>query len=251
MSQSPLILLAISSREFSDYVLWPDMYRGLHQAGLVSVSIDTSVESIPIQQLMAEADGLVLGGGGDVSPLLYGGDPGNSTLQGVNPLRDANEVELVHHALQKGVPVLGICRGAQVINVVRGGTLVQDVRRDIGTSLNHHGPEETLHTALHTVEVAADSLLSRLLCISGAVEVNSAHHQAIAIIGGGLRVSAQAADGVIEAIESTESDEILLGVQWHPENLWPTQHHANTLLRNFSDLCGTSLRAQGTGKVGS
>ncbi|WP_081615158.1 gamma-glutamyl-gamma-aminobutyrate hydrolase family protein [Dietzia sp. UCD-THP] len=235
-------MLAISSREFADYGLWADMYRGLHQAGIVPVSIDTSVESIPIQQILAEADGLILGGGGDVSPLLYGGDPCDSTLQGVNPQRDANEACLVRHALQKGIPVLGICRGAQMINVIRGGTLTQDVRRDIETALNHQGPEEALHTALHTVEVAANSLLSRFLRVSSAVEVNSAHHQAIALIGRGLRVSAQAADGVVEAIESTESDDILLGVQWHPENLWRTQPHAYTLLRSFSDLCGDPIR---------
>ena len=235
-------MLAISSREFSDYVLWADMYRGLHQAGIVPVSIDTSVESIPIQQIIDEADGLILGGGGDVSPLLYGGDPCDSLLQGVDPQRDANEACLVRHALQKGVPVLGICRGAQMINVIRGGTLIQDVRRDIGTVLNHQGPEESLHTALHTVEVVSSSRLARLLGVSGPVEVNSAHHQAIALIGRGLRVSAQAADGVVEAIESTESDEVLLGVQWHPENLWLTQHHARTLLHSFSDLCGRSIR---------
>lgn len=133
--------------------------------------------------------------------------------------------------------MLGICRGAQLINVAHGGTLVLDLRRNTATALEHQGPEEELHSAVHTACVSADSLLSTLLGAGGSLEVNSAHHQGIARVGGDLRIVAVAPDAAIEAIESADPGKVILGVQWHPENLWCTETHARRLLREFSRLC--------------
>lgn len=236
------MVLSISSREFPEYLLWRDMYVGLFDAGIVVASIDTTVGSLPVEDIMGNADGLILGGGGDVDPSLYGGVPGDTTLSGVDLTRDRNEVAMLEHALQRGLPVLGICRGAQLINVVRGGALFQDLPRDFGTEVEHRGRESLLHTALHPVHVCPGSRLGGLLGASGVVEVNSGHHQGIARVGDGLKVVARSTDGLVEAVEADGTDR-LLGVQWHPENLWRTQAHAGRLLAGFAEWCAAGPRA--------
>ena len=239
MSLSPLIVLTISSREFSEYLLWRDMYVGLYNAGIMVVSIDTSVESVPIEEIMGEADGLILGGGGDVDPSFYGGDRANATLSGVDATRDLNEIKLLEHALRRGLPVLGICRGAQLINVVRGGTLFHDLNQEFASEVEHRGREDRLDSAIHAVDVCADSRLAALLGAAGSIQVNSGHHQGIAAVGQGLTVVARSADGLAEAIEGVEEN-LVVGVQWHPENLWKTQAHASQLLAGFSRWCSPS-----------
>lgn len=242
MPSRPLVVVSISSREFPEYLLWADMYRGLHQAGVVPVSIDTTVASLPASDILKEADGLILGGGGDVSPFLYGGDPFDPALRGVDMERDLNEVTLLREAIERGIPVLGICRGAQLINVAHGGSLFQDLPRDTATDIEHQGPEEELDRAVHSAQVRADSRLAMLLGASGALRVNSAHHQGIARVGRGLRVVATAPDNAVEAIEATAADTVVFGVQWHPENLWRTEAHARRLLQQFGSLCSSRSR---------
>ncbi len=239
MPGSPLVVLSISSREFSEYLLWRDMYVGLYDAGITVVSIDTSVESIPLEAIMGQADGLILSGGGDVDPSFYGGDRRHPALSGVDTTRDLNEIALLERALGRGIPVLGICRGAQLINVASGGSLFQDLSLERGATVSHQGREDRLDKAIHPVEVSPDSRLAALLGEAGEVRVNSAHHQGIDRVGDGLEVVARAGDGLIEAVEGV-GDTPLVGVQWHPENLWRTQAHATRLLAGFAGWCSTS-----------
>lgn len=119
--------------------------------------------------------------------------------------------QLVELALASRLPLLGVCYGAQLMNLVRGGTLRQDIPDELPAALNHSGPA-------HGIEVDADSRLAQLLGAT-RVEVNSRHHQSNLVCGQGLRISARAPDGVVEAIEATDREQFALGVQWHPEDL--------------------------------
>jgi putative glutamine amidotransferase len=159
-------------------------------------------------------DGLMLVGGADVEATRYGADP-HPLADAPIPLRDATEAALVREAMARGLPVLGICRGAQVINVACGGTLLQHLPDDVGTT-EHRRAIGRFDGNEHEVEVEEGS---RALAATGerVHRVASHHHQAIDRVGEGLRVTARAeGDGLPEAVEH-EGDGWLLGVQWHPE----------------------------------
>lgn len=161
---------------------------------------------------LAEADGLLLTGGVDVDPNFYGAEP-HPLLGLVDLPRDRFELALFGAARAKGVPVLGVCRGHQLINVAAGGTLHQHVPALAGTV--QHEQLEIGGTPSHGVTLEPDSALAQAF---GAAQVrtNSYHHQAVDKPGQGLRVVGQSVDGIVEALESSEGS-FVLGVQWHPE----------------------------------
>ena len=169
-----------------------------------------------------EVDGILLPGGDDVLPSLYGADP-HSTFDAAEPGRDAYELELATRAGEADLPLFAICRGIQVLNVARGGTLVQDIPSELPDAIPHE-VRDTPFTIAHDVWVSEGTLLHTLLRerIDGdACPVNSRHHQAVQTVGSGLVVSATAPDGVIEAVEDP-SKRFCVGVQWHPENFYRT-----------------------------
>jgi gamma-glutamyl-gamma-aminobutyrate hydrolase PuuD len=170
-----------------------------------------------IAAAVARLDALVLTGGGDIDPAAYGAAP-HPLTGGVNPARDRAELELLDAALAAGLPVLGICRGLQLLNVARGGTLHQHLA-DLGPAGNadHTPPPATF--GRHPVRVGAGSLLAGILGTDGPLPVATAHHQAIGRLGSGLTATAWAPDGIIEAVELDGGDHhpFVLAVQWHPE----------------------------------
>jgi putative glutamine amidotransferase len=165
------------------------------------------------EEVLSGLDGLLLAGGGDVAASCYGEDPAPEAY-GVDAARDGWELALVAAARAAGLPILGVCRGAQVLNVAAGGTLIQHL--PVLTDESHKEYERDRET-VHPVEVDPASLLA---AITGqrTFGVNTLHHQAVAEVGPSLRPVAWAPDGVIEAVESVD-DRLLLGVQWHPELL--------------------------------
>ena len=165
-------------------------------------------------------DGLCVTGGGDVEPSLYGALP-VAEVYGLDPGRDAYEMALVRAAARAGLPVLGICRGSQVLNVALGGSLVQHVPAVTGVE---HCRRDRAYEFVHRVRVEAGSVLAG---VAGGtdVPVNSLHHQAVDRLGAGLRAVAWSEDGVIEGIESDGGPTRLLAVQWHPELLAGHQDH--------------------------
>jgi putative glutamine amidotransferase len=170
-----------------------------------------------IADAVARLDGLVLTGGGDIDPAAYGAAPHPRTGR-PNPERDRAELDLLAAALAAGRPVLGICRGLQLLNIARGGTLHQHLA-DLGPATDRgHTPEPGTFGS-HPVRVAAGSLLAEILEADRPFAVPTAHHQAIDRLGSGLTATAWAADGIIEAAELTDGDHhpFVLAVQWHPE----------------------------------
>jgi len=161
-------------------------------------------------------DGLVLSGGGDLDPALYGAEPHPRAFP-PSALRDSAELELCTAALASGLPVLGICRGLQVINVALGGTLHQHLPDLVGN--DSHSPEEAGYGS-HKVSVASGSQLSGLLGRTEAA-VPTHHHQAIDRLGAGLIATAWTDDGMIEAVEfgqpAEHASQFMVAVQWHPE----------------------------------
>jgi putative glutamine amidotransferase len=170
-------------------------------------------------------DGLIISGGSDFDPDLYGQEPRGTYMDGVSPERDRTELTLLREA-PEDLPILGICRGIQAIAVAYGGTLVQDVPSQRPSDLVH--PQKGARDErTHGVRVAPDSRLSDIL---GArdIRVNSFHHQAVDEVPEGFRAVAWADDGLLEGIESTKRS-FCLGVQWHPENLTRVEEHARRL----------------------
>jgi putative glutamine amidotransferase len=173
------------------------------------------------RKVLNEVDGLLLTGGGDVYPVFYGEDR-HPLTDDAEPGRDEFEIDLARRAMSENVPLLAICRGAQVLNVAAGGTLVQDIPSALETELSH-SMTEPKDLECHEIDVVAGSKLSAVLGDrldgSCSCRVNSRHHQSVGRPGDGLVVNARAADGVIEGIEKPDAT-FCVGVQWHPENFW-------------------------------
>jgi putative glutamine amidotransferase len=184
------------------------------------VSSVTAIGAVPVlipagPDVDAAAMAIIVTGGGDVDPEHYAGGARGSDdlLMDVDPNRDITELAVVQFALAQKKRVLGICRGAQLLAVMGGGTLIHDLREK---GLDGHWDEERQHQPVHGIQAEPESLIARLL---GSIdEVNSIHHQAIADPGQMVRATAWSPDGVIEAVEGPG----LLGVQWHPERLTAT-----------------------------
>ncbi len=167
---------------------------------------------------VAHLDGLVVSGGPDIDPARYG-QPRHPQTEPSTPPRDAWDLAVTGAAVAQGVPLLAICRGMQVLNVCRGGTLHQHVPDLIGHERHHGGPG---WFGRHHVKVSPDSMLAGILPEPGLFEVPTHHHQAVDLLGDGLRAVAWEEDGLIEAVEAGPSElgglpGFVLGVQWHPE----------------------------------
>lgn len=174
-------------------------------------------------------DGLILAGGEDVSPILYGEDARN-TIKATYPKRDKAEVAITERIIASGKPILGICRGLQLLNVIFGGSLYQDLSENKEAFVKHIQETPSNHP-IHTVNITEDSYMSSFL--SDEVFVNSFHHQVIRDLGKGLKVGARSSDGVIEAIESVDESKNIIAIQWHPENLYYKDENHLALFENL------------------
>ena len=191
----------------SHYTYYP---QAVSRAGGLPVHLAREADATA---LVARIDALVVSGGHDVDPRVYGSEPTATTTR-LDPGRDAFELELIEAALGAGIPLLGICRGAQLMNIARGGTLIDEL-------VNVQKVEHTRivyppETRVHPVSCEPGSVLHGLY--GEVVDVNSFHHQCIDALGRGVAITALATDGTVEAIE-IESAAGAVGVQWHPEML--------------------------------
>lgn len=195
--------------------LAPGYFRSVEAAGGIPVIIAPKrMPNANMSLLLDRIDGLLLSGGADINPILVGEDP-VPALHGINTERDLFELTLTRLAYNRQIPMLGICRGIQVLAAALGGTIMQDIATSLPhTQLIKHSQDADRATATHFVEAVEGSRIAELL--GKRFAVNSFHHQAVGQCGPRFRITAQSADGVIEAIESTEMKSII-GVQWHPE----------------------------------
>ncbi len=195
--------------------LAPGYFRSVEAAGGIPVIIAPKrMPNANMSLLLDRIDGLLLSGGADINPILVGEDP-VPALHGINTERDLFELTLTRLAYNRQIPMLGICRGIQVLAAALGGTIMQDIATSLPhTQLIKHSQDADRATATHFVEAVEGSRIAELL--GKRFAVNSFHHQAVGQCGPRFRITAQSADGVIEAIESTEIKSII-GVQWHPE----------------------------------
>ena len=191
--------------------------RAVERAGGIPVLLPPQLSPSARDTLWRRLDGLVLTGGGDIEPTRFDQDAHPKTTL-VSPDRDELELTLVDRALRDDVPLFGICRGLQVLNVALGGSLHQHIPEAVGETVQHTQSEKR-HVATHPVKLLAEGTrLGRILGTS-ELAVNSFHHQAVKTLGRGLREVAWAPDQVIEAVEHEDQRRFVLAVQWHPEDL--------------------------------
>jgi putative glutamine amidotransferase len=210
--------------------------RAVQQAGGVPVPLPPHLDGPARDTLWERLDGLLLTGGGDVDPERFG-EPAHEAVYDVAPERDALELELTGRAVEGGVPLLAICRGIQVLNVALGGSLIQDLPTEVPGAIAHSqkAPREL---PTHDVKVMVEGTRLGTIMENGELSVNSLHHQAIKRLGRGLRDVAWAPDGVIEAVEMPDTRALVIGVQWHPEDL---VGHDAAARRLFSSLVQAAL----------
>ena len=207
-----------------------DYPRSIEEAGGIPVIIPFTKNLDVARETVAKLDALLLSGGHDVDPHNYGEEP-KQKLGDIWPERDKFDMRLLKLAEENGIPVLGICRGAQIINVYHGGTLYQDLSYRKEKTLKHsQGQTPTLLT--HTVKTVVGTKIAELLG-KKEMQTNSFHHQLIKDVADDFKVSARCVDGVVEAIENKDAS--VIAVQWHPEMLHRVVPYQNNLFKYIID----------------
>lgn len=186
-----------------------------------------AVDDAEVADRLAWADGILLPGGGDLAS-HWAGQPDHPSLYDVDVEQDAFDLSVARHALGAQVPLLAVCRGTQVVNVVRGGTLVQDMDEQPG-ELAHH------RNHVHHISTVGGSRIAGI--VGDSVEVSCYHHQCLAGLGDGLTVTARSEEGVIEAVELPSYAGWFLGIQWHPEDTWEADPKQLAVVRALVDAC--------------
>lgn len=229
----PLIGLTMSLEKEAKQYLSKAYSDAVFQAGGIALMIPYTVEDRVIQQLSLKLDGLILTGGGDIDPTLFDEEP-HPGLGEIVPDRDEMEIALIEQFLEQNKPILGICRGCQILNIALGGDMYQDLASQKQTILQH-AQKAPRHHASHSITIVEDTLLYSIFQ-KGLSKVNSFHHQAVRNVVEPFRVSAVSKDGVIEAFESKEHS-FVMGVQWHPEDMVKKDTDAYSLFSAFVDAC--------------
>jgi putative glutamine amidotransferase len=190
--------------------------RSISTAGGIPILIPLELSKSDLAALLDRVDGMVFTGGYDIDPHKYGGQPHPKVMH-IDQDRDELELQLVEIMIEQGLPILGICRGLQVINVAMGGTLYEDLPQQFPSSIQHNNHDMPRDHLSHLVAVENDSLLARIMT-SKQVQVNSLHHQGVRKLGNHLLPTAYSPDGLVEAFE-LPGIPFGLAVQWHPEEL--------------------------------
>ncbi len=228
--------LEIETRRF---YLGRDYSEAIERAGGIPVHISLIPKQEYIEKALAGLDGVLLPGSNtDIDPHFYGEEP-HPKLGTVVPEKDETD-RLVLAAIERlNLPLLAICYGMQALNVIRGGTLVQDIESQVENSYKHEqGVPHSRNS--HGLKFAEGSLLSNLETVKGAngtIRVNSSHHQAIKEVGENLKAVAWSKDGIIECIQDTRGDRFALGVQWHPELNAVTDSLSREIFDLFVEKC--------------
>ena len=249
-SRLPLIGITADSSDYEQtrsktkpeelYSLASRYCDAIENAGGLPIILPHSRSRAQIRHLLRRVDGLLISGGGfDIDPAYYHEQP-IAKLGKINSQRTFTELEAIGFGLDRDLPMLGICGGAQAINVALGGSLYQDIATQLPAALKHQ-QEERSDNHSHVVEVARGTLLYKI-CRRRRLKVNTTHHQAIRKIGEGIAINAIAPDGLIEGIES-KNHSFVLGLQWHPEVLAQSEVLHRKIFSSFVSVCGRLRRA--------
>lgn len=208
----------------------------IESAGAIGLILPPFAEAI--ERILPILDGVILAGGDDLDPASYGET--NVACKGIlDSRRQAHDLALARQTRQHGIPTLGICLGAQLLNVAAGGSLVQDIPSEVPDALAHSG--RTGSRQRHPVSIEPGSRLASILG-GTQVDVNSGHHQSVKAAGSGLAIVARSADGVIEAVEDA-AHPFYVGVQWHPEEML-SESSAQRLFSAFGDASSAFRRSR-------
>lgn len=206
-----------------------DYIKAVIENGGIPFIIPLNIEDSVVEEQINNIDGLILSGGHDINPLIYNQEP-KEKLGKTFYERDRFDYTLIKFALKRNIPILGICRGFQLLNVYFGGSLLQDLSYSKDINIKHdqeYGPKRISHSIKILKNTKLNSIINQ-----DEILVNSFHHQAIDKLAENLKISAISKDGVIEAFEQ-EDYNFLLGVQWHPEMLHSVDIRSNLIFKEF------------------
>ena len=209
--------------------------EAVEAAGGAPVHISLIPHADYIATVLDSVDGVLLpGSDSDVDPLRYGVEP-HPQLGTVVPIKDETDLLVLQEIERRNLPLFAICFGMQILNVSRGGTLIQDIASQVTNPIKHEqGPPRD--RASHTLTISKDSRLAALAASESSL-VNSHHHQAIEKVGTNLQATAWSTDGLIEAVEDPRRDRYVIGVQWHPELGWEKDQLSQALFNDFVAAC--------------
>ncbi len=213
---------------FMDYT-FSDYSQAILNAGGAAVIIPAAQDRSSLETVLGSLQGIILSGGPDIHPGRYGEEP-LAGLGEVDQALDQMELLAAGMAVERNLPLLGICRGIQVLNVALGGTLYQDIASQVPESICH-APKADKAVNTHSIRIAAGSRLQKLFGRRD-IRVNGKHHQAVKDLAPGLTVAARARDGVVEAVE-LQGKRFVMGVQWHPEGTWRHDPYSRKLFSAF------------------
>ncbi|BFT65979.1 gamma-glutamyl-gamma-aminobutyrate hydrolase family protein [Parvimonas parva] len=206
-----------------------DYVEAVLRAGAIPFIIPFNEDLEATREMVEKVDGIILSGGHDVNPYYYGEDP-MLKIGELFPERDVFDMELYKTAIELKKPIFGICRGYQIINVINGGTLYQDLSYADFVKIKHDQVDNPTQ-ATHFVELEEGTFLKNIL--GEKYKVNSFHHQILKDVAPGFKVVAKSSDGVIESIEKITEDNFVIGVQWHPEMLSASNEKSQAIFNAF------------------
>ncbi len=235
----PLIALTPLIDEKMDNTPWmlQHYFSAVEGAGGLPVMLPPLSGEDDLPELLSHFDGILFTGGHDVDPSVYGREREEGCGLSISPQRDALEVPLLRLAMDRGMPILGICRGIQLINAVLGGTLWQDLPSQHPSDIAH-SQKEPHSVKTHEVVLQAGTPLAELLG-KERIGVNTSHHQAIRELAPSLRADAYSTDGLVEAVDRP-GDSFFWAVQWHPERLFEGDEDSRKILRAFVQACSAA-----------
>jgi putative glutamine amidotransferase len=235
-------LIGITTRlefETRRFYLGRDYSEAVYGAGGLPVHIPLIADREHVEDIVSHIDGVLLPGcDSDPDPALYDEDP-HPKLGQVVPEKDTTDLLVIEEAEKRGLPIFGICFGMQILNVARGGSLIQDIPSQVEDSINHQQgiPRERNS---HRIRIDSRSLLGELSANAlntPNISVNSHHHQAVKVLGENLRATSWTSDGVIESIEDIRPVSKVFAVQWHPELSWANDELSRGLFQRFVENC--------------
>ena len=231
------ITVSFSGQDSQTAIFLRETYPNeIRRAGGVPVILPLYIADGDIEEYTSRIDGILFSGGADLSPHLFNEDP-IWELNSLSSVRDETELALMKAARLLHIPVLGICRGCQTINVALGGSLIQDIPRQINNSIGHYPKDTPSYEPYHNVTILPGESRIAAIFKQSVIRTNSFHHQAVKQLAPGLRVTAKTQDGIIEAYEGEDPSWFIHSLQFHPETMCEKHPEFRGVFTDFVKVC--------------